>query len=191
MKSQFCLRGRQVERPAYASSCTSSPPLHNDPATAGHCSGNEGFRRQLLLVPSLCVCVCDTATVGKWENADWKSHRCGWHSVFLSLCPLILCCCFCLSFLSAFVASPVAATVLRMPATIAGGSAPGKALKCFFMLCQLSQGNCLPLGQLPAACCMLHASCCLPHAASFAIAVSHASLLIRVAPGSCATTTRR
>lgn len=129
--------------------------------------------------------------VGKWENADWKSHRCGWHSVFLSLCPLILCCCFCLSFLSAFVASPVAATVLRMPATIAGGSAPGKALKCFFMLCQLSQGNCLPLGQLPAACCLLHASCCLPHAASFAIAVSHASLLIRVAPGSCATTTRR
>lgn len=86
-----------------------------------------------------------------WGNADWKSHRCGWHSLSLSLFV------FFSVFLAAFVASPVAATVLRMPATIAGGSAPGKALKCFFMLCQLSQGNCLlPLGQLPAACCMPH-----------------------------------
>lgn len=157
VKSQFCLRGRQVERPAYASSCTSSPhprlPLtHHPPATAGHCSGNEGFRRQLLLVPSLCV--------PQWGNGKTQIGKviAVVGILFFCLCvPSFFAASVCLPFLSAFVASPVAATVLRMPATIAGGSAPGKALKCFFMLCQLSQGNCLPLG--PAACCLPHAAC--------------------------------
>lgn len=138
------------------------------------------------------LCECDTASngeMGKWQIG--KVIAVVGILFFLFLCPLIRAASVCLSFFQPFVASPVAATVLRMPATIAGGSAPGKALKCFFMLCQLSQGNCLAESQLPAACRMLHASCCLLHVASFAIAVSHASLLIRVAPGSCATTTRR
>lgn len=162
VKSQFCLRGRQVERPAYASSCTSSSlrPSHlYPPATAGHCSGNEGFRRQLLLVPSVWV----------WHSQQWGNGKTQIGKVIAVVGILFFCfyvpsfvllLSVCLSFsllLLHLLPQRFSGCQQQLPA----GQRLGKHLNAFSCFASFPKEIVWPRASclLPAACCMPHVAC--------------------------------
>lgn len=163
MKSQFCLRGRQVERPAYASSCTSSPHprlprLH---ITLLLLLGIARVMKGFVVSSSWCLhCVCHSGEMGKRRLEKSSLWLAFCFSVSVSPHSLLLLsgCRFFQPLLLHLLPQRFSGCQQQLPA----GQRLGKHLNAFSCFASFPKeivclsASCL----LPAACLMLPAPCC-------------------------------